>query len=208
MASAPYLHDVKQVGHAIERSHHGGWCLVAAVLFLIALRIPSPKMLLLVVALSSLSMQASPLDLPKEERRNHVEKIRAELATLPLKSPKRAVLLANWASLIADESPDDALLLTREAFRLEPSSAAIRHNLEVLERRFQPQPMQEETTEKQTVADFDELLSLPAERTLEQKETPQDNAPSVSVPSTPGTWREIRRRNRLIKPRMMKTKPW
>ena len=115
----------------------------------------------MVALLAVMTVHASPLDGTAAEKREHAEKIRSELAELPLKSPRRAALLANWAALIADESPQDAILLTQEALRLSPSSAVIRRNLDVLEKRLKPTEKQEEIPEKQAVADLDELLSLP-----------------------------------------------
>ena len=208
MSSAPFSHVFDESFSTEQKTEGHGvvFCILAAGLFLLALRTPSPK-LLMAVLLAVMTIHASPLDGTAAEKREHAEKIRNELAELPLKSPRRAALLANWAALIADESPQDAILLTQEALRLDPSSAFIRHNLDVLEKRLKPTEKQEEVTERQSVADLDELLSLPAEKHREEKDAPP-SAPVVSVPSMPGTWREIKRQNRFIKPRIVKAKPW
>ena len=208
MSSAPFSHSLDSTFELNqEPKGQGGFlAVVVAILFLIALRTPTPRLLMLSL-LAVITVNASPLDETTAEKHDRAEKIRSELAELPLKSPRRAVLLANWAALIADESPQDAILLTQEALRLDPSSNTIRHNLEVLERRLKPTEKQEKTTERQAVADLDELLSLPAEKRREETDTPS-SAPTVSVPSMPGTWREIKRQNRFIKPRTVKAKPW
>ena len=208
MSSAPFSHSLDStLGLEQKQKGQGGFlAIVVAVLFLIALRTPTPRLLMLSL-LAVITVNASPLEETATEKHDRAEKIRSELAELPLKSPRRAALLANWAALIADESPHDAILLTKEALRLDPSSAAIRHNLDVLEKRLKPKEKQEEVTERQTVVDLDELLSLPAEKHREETDTPP-SAHAVSVPSTPGTWREIKRQNRFIKPRIVKAKPW
>jgi hypothetical protein len=208
MSSAPFSHSLDSTFELDQKPKgRGGFlAIVVAVLFLVALRTPTPRLLMLSL-LAVITVNASPLDETATEKHDRAEKIRSELAELPLKSPHRAALLANWAALIADESPHDAILLTQEALRLEPSSAAIRHNLNVLEKRLKPKEKQEEVTERQSVEDLDELLSLPAEKHREEKETPP-SVPVVSVPSMPGTWREIKRQNRFIKPRIVKAKPW
>ena len=208
MSSAPFSHSLDSTLELDQKpkGQGGFFTIIVAVLFLMALRTPKPRLVMLSF-LAVISLNASPLDETATERHNRAEKIRSELAGLPLKSPRRAALLANWAALIADESPHDAILLTQEALRLNPSSTAIRHNLEILEKRLKSTGKQEEVSERQSVADLDELLSLPAEKRREEKDTPP-SAPTVSVPSTPGTWREIKRQNRLIKPRTVKAKPW
>ena len=208
MSSAPFSHSLDSTFELNqEPKGQGGFlAVVVAILFLIALRTPTPRLLMLSL-LAVITVNASPLDETAAEKHDRAEKIRSELAELPLKSSRRAALLANWAALIADESPQDAILLTQEALRLDPSSTTIRHNLEVLEKRLKPTEKQEKTMERQAVADLDELLSLPAEKRREETDTPP-SAPTVSVPSTPGTWREIKRQNRFIKPRTVKAKPW
>ena len=208
MSSAPFSHSFDSMFELNQKpGGQGGFlAIVVVILFLIALRTPTPQLLLLLF-LAVIDVNASPLDETSTEKRDRAEKIRSELAELPLKSPRRAVLLANWAALIADELPHDAILLTQEALRLDPSSTAIRHNLEILEKRLKPKDKQEEMTERQSVADFDELLSLPVEKRREETNTPS-SASTVSSPSTPGTWREIKRQNRFIKPRTVKAKPW
>ncbi len=90
---------------------------------------------------------------------------------------------------------------------MAPSSAVIRRNLDVLEKRLKPTEKQEEIPGKQAVADLDELLSLPTEKRREETKT-TPSGPDVTVPSKPGTWREIKRQNRFIKPRTVKAKPW
>ena len=208
MSSAPFSHSLDStLGLEEKPKGQGGFlAIVVAVLFLIALRTPMPRLLMLSL-LAVITVNASPLEETATEKHDRAEKIRSELAELPLKSPRRSVLLANWAALIADEAPHDAILLTQEALRLDPSSATIRHNLDVLEKRLKPKEKQEEVTERQSVADLDELLSLPTEKHREETDTPP-SAHAVSVPSTPGTWREIKRQNRFIKPRIVKAKPW
>ncbi|MBR6056708.1 MAG: VWA domain-containing protein [Victivallales bacterium] len=208
MSSAPFSHSFDSMFELNQKpGGQGGFlAIVVVILFLIALRTPTPQLLLLLF-LAVIDVNASPLDETATEKHDRAEKIRSELAELPLKSPRRAALLANWAALIADELPHDAILLTQEALRLDPSSTAIRHNLEILEKRLKPKDKQEEMTERQSVADFDELLSLPVEKRREETNTPS-SASTVSSPSTPGTWREIKRQNRFIKPRTVKAKPW
>ncbi|MCR5379368.1 MAG: VWA domain-containing protein, partial [Lentisphaeria bacterium] len=208
MSSAPFSHSLDSTFELEEKQKgQGGFlAVIVAVLFLIALRTPTPRLLMLSL-LAVITINASPLEETATEKHDRAEKIRSELAELPLKSPRRAALLANWAALIADESPHDAILLTQEALRLDPSSATIRHNLDVLEKRLKLKEKREEVTERQTVADLDELLSLPTEKHREKTDTPS-SAPVVSVPSTSGTWREIKRQNRFIKPRIVKAKPW
>ena len=208
MSSAPFSHVFDESFSTEQKTEGHGfvYCILAAGLFLLALRTPSPK-LLMVALLAVMTVHASPLDGTAAEKREHAEKIRSELAELPLKSPRRAALLANWAALIADESPQDAILLTQEALRLAPSSDVIRRNLDVLEKRLKPTEKQEEIPGKQAVADLDELLSLPTEKRHEETKT-TPSGPDVTVPSKPGTWREIKRQNRFIKPRTVKAKPW
>ena len=90
---------------------------------------------------------------------------------------------------------------------MAPSSDVIRRNLDVLEKRLKPTEKQEEIPGKQEVVDLDELLSLPTEKRKEETKT-TPSGPDVTVPSKPGTWREIKRQNRFIKPRTVKAKPW